>query len=58
VTQSQIQAIKQQAGGGNVISTVPIAPRKIAPAVKLDDANLQAVTEEDASFGKLPGKKK
>ena len=38
VSQAQLNAIRQQAGGGSVISTVPMEPVKVTPVYRVDEA--------------------
>ncbi len=52
----QLQQIRQQSGGGNVLSTLPI---KVAPAIKAEDIRVEE--NKDATkdeFGTFRGKKK
>jgi len=58
VSQAQLNAIKQQAGGGNVISTVPVAPIKVAPAMKESDVQVDGPKADASDPFTYTGKKK
>ena len=58
VSQAQLNAIKQQAGGGNIVSTVPVAPIKVAPAMKESDVQVDDPKADASDPFTFIGKKK
>jgi hypothetical protein len=58
VSQAQLKAIRQQAGGGNVISTVPVAPIKVTPAMTENDVKVEDAQPSASDPFTYTGKKK